>query len=140
MAIPGAESEISLPGNGEESEISLPEDLVPGLTVDVDDYEDTYYPVLSDYDMPDLFDDGDAEAQTNLPGEANTVTQCSAKLCKQNSETAEHWAFLSGLHCAGASDHEQRVYTLILEKVEKKSDWEVLGKKVCKRGFAHLCG
>ena len=121
MAISGAESKISLPGNGEESEISLPdlhgEDLVPGLTVDVDDYEDTYYPGLSDYDMSDLFEDGDAEAQTNLSGEAKTVTQCCAKLCKTNSETAEHKAFLSGLQCAGASDHEQRVYTLILEKV-----------------------
>ena len=110
MAISGAESEISLPGNGEESEISLPdlhgEDLAPGLTVDVEDakdYEDTYYPGLSDYDISDLFEDDDAESQTNLPDEAITVTLCCAKLCKHNFESAEYKAFLSSLQGARAT-------------------------------------
>ena len=90
MSISGAESVISSPCDGEESEISLPdldgEDLAPGLTADVEDvkdYEDTYYPGLSDYE------DDDTESETNLPDEAITVTQCCAKLCKNNSETAE---------------------------------------------------
>ena len=118
-SISSAESVTSLPGAREESEISLPDidGLPPGLQIDSDDeYLDTYiYDDVKDYGV------SDDESEIDLPGKPTKVTQCCAKLCTNNSESAEHKVFLSSLLGAGASsDHEQRVYNLILEKTEKR--------------------
>ena len=110
-----AESETSLPDDREESEISLPAiDRCPDLEENSDDD--------NDYQLhlpPDDAHESSDESEIDLPDYVK-VTQCCGKRCTTNSETQEHKDFLSRLRGAGASDHEQRVYNLILEKAEQK--------------------
>ena len=122
-----AESETSLPDDREESEISLPaSDRCPDLEENSDDDNDAH--------------ESSDESEIDLPDDEK-VTQCCAKRCTNNSEIQEYKDFLSRLRGDGKSDYEQRAYNLIVEKAETKSKtWEVLGNKVCKKGFACLCG
>ena len=111
-----AESETSLPDDREESEISLPaSDRCPDLGEDKDDDKD----YLQQHLPPDDDHESSDESEIDLPDDEK-VTQCCAKRCTNNSETQEHKDFLFRLRGVGASDHEQRVYNLILEKAETK--------------------
>ena len=81
MSISGAESVISLPGDGEEREISLPDlhgEKAHGM-VDEDEDDDWFY-----NDNPGLsYEDDDTESQPSLPDEAITAFRglCCARLC-----------------------------------------------------------